>query len=118
DFADGVLQALQSEFADLFSVTRYLIDEISDDARAQIAAKLSEFQDHVEFRRLSEITDPFAQGIIFSNELIDAFPVHRVVHRGGDLRELCVALDQRDNFVWTDCELDDDLMQHCESLKS
>src|SRR5205085_1577872 len=72
DFANGVLQALQSEFADLFSGTRYLIDEISDNASAQIAAKLSEFHDHVEFRRLSEITDPFAQGIVFSNELIDA----------------------------------------------
>ncbi|MEW6324473.1 MAG: SAM-dependent methyltransferase [Nitrospirota bacterium] len=32
-------------------------------------------------------------GVVFSNELIDAFPVHRVVMRGGQLQERYVALD-------------------------
>lgn len=52
-------------------------------------------------------------GVIFSNELIDAFPVHRVVMRDGIVRELCVALnDQR--FVWAECEAAEDLLAHLE----
>ncbi len=43
----------------------------------------------------SEIT-----GCVISNELIDAFPVHRVVREGGELREVYVAHDGR-SFVDT-----------------
>jgi SAM-dependent MidA family methyltransferase len=33
------------------------------------------------------------EGVVLSNELIDAFPVHRVVRRGSELLEVYVALD-------------------------
>jgi SAM-dependent MidA family methyltransferase len=33
------------------------------------------------------------QGVILSNELLDAFPVHRVLNQGGTLREIYVAHD-------------------------
>ena len=36
---------------------------------------------------------------MLSNELIDAFPVHRVVRRGDELREVYVALDDDGRFV-------------------
>jgi SAM-dependent MidA family methyltransferase len=36
---------------------------------------------------------PAIEGCVLSNELIDAFPVHRVVRRGGDLLEVFVAHD-------------------------
>jgi SAM-dependent MidA family methyltransferase len=32
------------------------------------------------------------EGVVLSNELVDAFPVHRVVREGDELREVCVAL--------------------------
>jgi SAM-dependent MidA family methyltransferase len=38
------------------------------------------------------------EGVVLSNELIDAFPVHRVVREGDELREVYVALDG-DRFV-------------------
>jgi SAM-dependent MidA family methyltransferase len=38
-------------------------------------------------------------GCIFSNELVDALPVHRVEACGGQLREVSVALDARGGFV-------------------
>lgn len=38
-------------------------------------------------------------GCVLSNELIDAFPVHRVVRNGDDLREVYVALDGAGRFV-------------------
>lgn len=47
---------------------------------------------------------PLENVIVFSNELLDAFPVHRVSMRGGRLRELFVGLDARGEFVWIEGE--------------
>src|SRR2546423_6537555 len=98
DFALGVLTSLQMNFPKIFAATRYVIDELSHDAREQAEGKLSEFKDCVEFRSLAEISEPFSQAIIFSNELLDAFPVHRVIGREGVLRELRVSLNEAGEF--------------------
>ncbi|HSP62633.1 MAG TPA: SAM-dependent methyltransferase [Pyrinomonadaceae bacterium] len=101
EFARGVLNSFQSHYPEVFSATTYVIDEVSADARARSAARASEFGDRVTFRSLAEVAEPAVVGIVFSNELIDAFPVHRVIMRNGGLRELCVGLDQND-FVWVE----------------
>lgn len=47
-------------------------------------------------------------GLIFSCELFDALPVHRLVGRAdGDLGELHVALDEAGDFAWGEGELSD-----------
>jgi len=113
EFARGALSALKSNYPDTFSATRYLIDEVSPDCRTRAALSLSEFSDRVEVLRICEITKPLANLIIFSNELIDAFAVHRVTIRNGLLRELCVGADEA-GFVWVECEPDGELREYCE----
>ena len=39
-------------------------------------------------------------GVVFCNEFFDALPVDVAVWREGAFRELCVALDERNAFVW------------------
>lgn len=46
-----------------------------------------------ETRRLGEPLDCAGDCIVFSNELFDAQPFHRLVRRGGEWRELGVAVD-------------------------
>lgn len=104
DFAHGVLQTLQRDNPHIFSATRYVIDEASTDARERARQRLSEFADHVEFRRLAETGEAVNEGIVFSNELLDAFPVHQVTAHGGKLFELFVDLDEADGFVLTKSE--------------
>jgi SAM-dependent MidA family methyltransferase len=100
-FARGVLEHLRREFPEIFAVTNYVIDEVSPAARDRAAERLKEFAERVSFRRFGEIETTSAAGIVFSNELIDAFPVHRVILRGGVLRELYVTVaDGR--FVWVE----------------
>ena len=104
DFARVVLETLEHSHPRVFQATRYLIAEISDDARRRTRENLAAFTDRVEFcpdnlRGLS-----FEAGLIFSNELLDALPVHRVRQREGQLRELCVGLDQAGDFIWTEQE--------------
>jgi SAM-dependent MidA family methyltransferase len=117
DFALGVLNSLQTNFPDVFAATDYAIDEFSDDTRERAVAQLSQFKDRIEFRSLSEITKPFSHAIVFSNELLDAFPVHRVIGRGGRLRELRVGVSESGNFVWLESDLEPPLAEYCRRIQ-
>jgi SAM-dependent MidA family methyltransferase len=92
-FAHGVLSTLRRDAPEVFDSLRYVFDEAGDDSRLRAAALLSPFSDRVEFRRASDVERPLDAAVIFSNELLDAFPVHRVTMRGGRLRESYVGLD-------------------------
>jgi SAM-dependent MidA family methyltransferase len=97
-FAFGVLQTLQTYFPQLFAATRYVFDEISISAETVARQRLKQFAECVEFARLDDVEiDP---GIVFSNELVDAFPVHRVTLSDGKLGEFYVTLDVDGQFAW------------------
>jgi SAM-dependent MidA family methyltransferase len=129
-FAHGVLESLRSKHPEVFSATSYLIEEIATTSREQIAAWLVEFSDRVSVgspsvsegnspkRTLSDdrVSDCIT-GIIFSNELIDAFPVHRVIGHSGTLKELCVGLSDSDDFVWIESDLNPSLAEYCERIQ-
>ena len=80
DFKDGVLRTLEKQFPQVFGATRYVPIETTE-----------------ELDQLSSINP----GIFFSNELLDAFPVHRLIQTEDGLAELYVALDVNDKFVWS-----------------
>ncbi|HKV35479.1 MAG TPA: SAM-dependent methyltransferase [Pyrinomonadaceae bacterium] len=75
-FAQRVQRSLADSYPRVFEATRYHISEISN---------------------ASEPFDPLDPSLYFSNELLDAFPVHRLVPGG----ELYVTLDSENNFTWT-----------------
>jgi SAM-dependent MidA family methyltransferase len=103
-FARVALKTLEREHPRVFRATRYYIDETSDDARLNARENLAAFADRVEFCRTDRGDLSFDAGVIFSNELLDAFPVHRVRMRGGRLRELCVGLDEAGGFCWVEAQ--------------
>ena len=115
-FARGVLTTLQTNFPQIFEATRYLIDELAPETRSRAGANLDEFKDRVEFRNLCEITEPFKHAIIFSNELVDAFPVHRVIGRSDKLKELCVDVNEDGNFMWVESDLNGEVAEYCEHI--
>jgi SAM-dependent MidA family methyltransferase len=99
-FAAGVLRTLRDQFPARFAETRYVMCELSEDARRRAQERLSEFGERVQF---CSDWDQVAvnSGIYFSNELLDAFPVHRVVRSDEWLSEIYVALDANGEFVWS-----------------
>ncbi len=103
-FAAGVLETLRRWYPGVFAATRYVIDEASPDARQHIRLRLAPFSERVEFHRLEEIKAPLSEAIIFANELLDAFPVHRVCMLNGKLLELYVGLDETGAFCWVERE--------------
>lgn len=57
---------------------------------------------------LAEIPDGGIHGLVFSYELFDALPVHRLIGRpGGELGELWVAEDGAGGYAWQEGELSD-----------
>lgn len=50
---------------------------------------------------------PPVDGLIFSYELFDALPVHRLIGREGGVGELWVDLDAEGGFTWKEAELSD-----------
>ena len=105
NFARIVLETLERDHPQVFQATRYCLDEISADARNRARDNLAGFSDRVEFCQNNPHGLSVEAGVIFSNELLDAFPVHRVrMHRDGQLRELCVALNDAGDFIWSEQE--------------
>ena len=97
-FAAGVLRTLRDQFSSYFAETRYVVYELSADARQRAQERLSEFGERVQFCSDWDQVS-VSSGIYFSNELIDAFPVHRVVMSDEGPSELYVAVDSNGEFV-------------------
>jgi SAM-dependent MidA family methyltransferase len=80
EFARDVLKSLAGECPALFGTLRYRIVEPSGVLRQRQVEALSAYRDKVEWVHSLENMTPF-EGVHFSNELIDSFPVH-LIERG------------------------------------
>lgn len=106
-FARGVLEALRTHNPDAFAATCYVIDEPGSDSK--LREQLHQFADRVHFESLND-SEPINPGLIFSNELLDAFPLHRVTVTNGELLELYVTVTHDGNFAWTSGSLSNQLI--------
>lgn len=114
-FAFGVLQTLQTYFPHVFAATHYIFDEVSQPAAAAARQRLLPFADRIEFAHIDDLE--IDSGIVFSNELLDAFPVHRVTLVEEKLCEYYVTLGVEGQFDWmvgppSTSRLDDYLKLH------
>ncbi len=97
-FAASLLTALENYFPHVFIATRYSIFERSSQSERLAQKRLLPFGDRVSFSPEEPHSD---FSIVFSNELLDAFPVHRVKMDGGHLREFYVDVLESGEFEWT-----------------
>lgn len=96
----GILRALKERYNDFYEIATLILIEKNIPKENSIYEEFNE-----KFKWLSsfdEIKEPIT-GVIISNELIDAMPVHRVVMRDG-LREIYV--DYNDELGFFDVEGD------------
>ena len=93
DFARDVLSALRETAPPCFAATRYRIIEPSENLRAAQRATLDEFT-RAQVRWFPALDAlPAFTGVHFSNELLDAFPVHAIAWDGQTWRESHVAVE-------------------------
>ena len=84
-----VLTAMRQRHCDLFERVRLSLVEASPAARAAQAETLRGAFDR-PFTSSDVLPDPI-EGVVFANELLDAFPVHQVVMREDGLKEVYVS---------------------------
>lgn len=95
-FAAHLLQYLQRQYPDLFKILEYIIVEISPVLQAEQQQKLAEFKT-VKWCNWDEIANNSIVGCFFSNELVDALPVHQIIVDKGQIREIYVAAAEEQN---------------------
>lgn len=97
DFAIDLLSYVESKFPVFFENLTYLIIEESSSLKQQQRSRLQSFPNlssKVQWKTWSEIRDRSLVGCCFSNELVDAFPVHRIVLRNGQWQEVYIQLEK------------------------
>jgi SAM-dependent MidA family methyltransferase len=91
--AEDILDFCQSKLPVFYNALRYVAVERSARRREQAATRSKQHRAAGRFSVSLEIPPRISAGCLFSNELIDALPVHRVVVDGGVLKEIFVSLD-------------------------
>ena len=82
EFARDVLEIARKRWPDFFAAVRYRIIEPFPILQARQLQMLTGFEDKVEWRDSIDAIEPFS-GVHFSNELLDAVPVHLIVSQCG-----------------------------------
>ncbi len=92
--AADVLRYLHRQHYDCFEAVDYVLVEVSAAMRAEQQRRLKPLADSGQVRWCSwdEMPPDSVTGCFFSNELVDAFPVHQVAIAQGQLREVYVTL--------------------------
>jgi SAM-dependent MidA family methyltransferase len=81
EFARDVLEAIRETSPDFFSALRYRIIEPFPVLQDRQSQTLAELQHKIDWRASIDALEPF-EGVHFSNELLDAMPVHLICSRG------------------------------------
>ncbi|MGB0561718.1 MAG: class I SAM-dependent methyltransferase [Spirulinaceae cyanobacterium] len=89
--AADILQCLAQTASDCFAAVRYRIIERAAGKRTQQQARLQDYA--VQWCDGSDLADNSLQGCCLANELVDAFPVHRVIVQEGKLQEIYVTAE-------------------------
>lgn len=95
-FAENVLQYLQRQHPDLFKTLTYIIVEISPILQAEQRQRLGTIE-CVQWSSWDEIVDDSIVGCFFSNELVDALPVHQFILEQEELREVYITTETPKN---------------------
>ncbi len=91
--AQTILDFVRTALPEFYAVLRYVAVERSSARTEQLSARLAKFIREEKCNASIEIPASIPDGTVFSNELLDAMAVHRVIQESGVLRELFVAHD-------------------------
>ncbi|MBN3939566.1 class I SAM-dependent methyltransferase [Nostoc sp. NMS9] len=98
-----ILKYHQLHYPDFFTALEYIIIEKSPTLRQEQQQRLQDFP--VRWCKFEDIPPNAIAGCFFSNELVDAFPVHQFILETGELREIYVTTDQNDKETNAPCPM-------------
>ncbi|BAY83581.1 hypothetical protein NIES267_30700 [Calothrix parasitica NIES-267] len=86
--AADILNYIKQEYSEFFKILKYTIIEKSPGLKQLQQQRLKEFD--ITWCELEQIPNNSITGCFFSNELVDAFPVHQFKIENGELSEIYV----------------------------
>jgi SAM-dependent MidA family methyltransferase len=98
--AQDILNFLQSDYPDFFSCLQYTIIEKSSGLISRQQQTLSAFlsQKNLFWKTWHDLDDHSIIGCFFSNELLDAFPVHQFILDQGEIKEVYVTVKDENSL--------------------
>lgn len=115
DFARDVLGAARERSPDFFSTLRYWIIEPFPILRERQREALRDFSEKLTWKKSLADLEPFC-GVHFSNELLDAMPVHLLSRAGAGWQERCV-VESGDGFGFAPAPTGDaELRRHLQAI--
>ncbi|PLT34719.1 class I SAM-dependent methyltransferase [Bacillus sp. V5-8f] len=90
--AHSILSYIRQKEPAMEKDLKYFINDVSPFHRQQQREALTEFKYVKIIESIEKL--PVIEGIIFSNELYDAMPVHVIEKKQGQLYEVCISLDE------------------------
>ncbi|HTC62383.1 MAG TPA: SAM-dependent methyltransferase [Candidatus Saccharimonadales bacterium] len=91
--AGHILDFSARELPEFYAALEYVAIERSVARRAEQASHIASHETAGNASSAAEIPEKISAGCIFSNELLDALPVHRVIMERGSLREMFVGFE-------------------------
>ena len=90
--ARHILEFAQRKLPEFYSALQYVAVERSALRNGQLVTRLNDFVREGKCQAAADIPARIGEGCLFSNELLDALAVHRVVQKEGKLQEIFVTL--------------------------
>jgi len=114
EFASDVLEEVRARTPDFFSALRYCVIEPFPILESRQRERLRDFTEKLTWRKSMGDLEPFT-GVHFSNELLDAMPVH-LITKGDDWQERLVE-ESRDGFAFVTRPIGhENLRRHLEKI--
>lgn len=98
-----ILKYHQLRYPDFFTALEYIIVEKSPTLRQEQQQRLEDLP--VRWCNLEDIPSNAIAGCFFSNELVDAFPVHQFILEKGELREIYVTAHRHEEETNAPCPI-------------
>jgi SAM-dependent MidA family methyltransferase len=107
--ASHILNYAKQQYPDFFVAIKYIIVEKSQSLKQEQQQRLQDFS--VDWCNLTEIAPNSLTGCCFSNELVDAFPVHQFTLDAGELREIYVTIGNIQEIIGNSPELNREISE-------
>ena len=114
--AYDILNYLRNSNPEVFKNTRYIIIEKSPyhiDIQKEI---LKDFENVEWIQDIIDFEDESINGVIFSNELFDSFPVHLIRKINGKIYEVFITVDDDDNVKEVLKDANEDIIRYIDEL--
>ena len=114
--AHDILKFLKENYPDVYKNSQYILIEKSPYHIKIQKEILKDFEIVKWVQDIIDFEDSSIQGIVFSNELFDSFPVHLIRKIGGKIYEVFIKINEKDEVEEVLVEAGEDIKRYIKEL--